>query len=597
MTPDREQPAAPHHRRDAAHAVADDYVAALARTDHEAATVAGVPLEGPLPRLSPDAYDDRLAAAHAARSALRGLPPVPAPGAHPDDPEDPDDPAGADAALRLVLAERLDAEIDLAEVGFTQRLLAPLATPVDAVRATFDHLPRDTDADWETVLDALGGVGGAYADYLATLTRSARRGHVVAARQVTGIAARCRRWVDDGFHAGVVAGAPDHLRARAEAAAADAARATSRFADDVERVLLPVAPTADPVGRELYTRTARAFLGTDVDLLETYAWGWSELDRIAGEADALARELHPDGFDAAARMLDEQPERHLAPADIEPWLAERVARVADHVDGRHLDLPAGRHRLPECRMSTAASGVMYYDPPGADLTRPGRVWWTVDPAVGARTWREATTVHHEGVPGHHTQILAAMTAPGLHPWQRHLCEVHGHAEGWAHWAEAWAAEIGLLDDPAERLGMLVGQAWRAARIVIDLGLHLDLPIPPGRGRRGGLAGGAALGEHARWSVDLAVDFLRTVTGLGPSMARFEVDRYLGWPAQALAFRVGAREFESVRVAARTAAGPAWDERAFLTALLRLGPMGLGPLRTLGTALAAVPGTRRGGAPA
>lgn len=65
------------------------------------------------------------------------------------------------------------------------------------------------------------------------------------------------------------------------------------------------------------------------------------------------------------------------------------------------------------------------------------------------------------------------------------------------------------------------------------------------------------------------------------MARFEVDRYLGWPAQALAFRVGAREFESIRVQARSAAGAAWDERAFLTELLRLGPMGLGPLRTLG----------------
>ena len=80
---------------------------------------------------------------------------------------------------------------------------------------------------------------------------------------------------------------------------------------------------------------------------------------------------------------------------------------------------------------------------------------------------------------------------------------------------------------------------------------------------------------------LAVSFLRAVTGLGPSMARFEVDRYLGWPAQALAFRVGAREFESIRTQARAAAGTGWDERAFLTELLRLGPMGLGPLRVLG----------------
>ena len=547
--------------------VADRYVADLARTDHEAATVAGLELEGSLPRLSPDAYDDRIGAARAARAALT---------AHPADGTD-----STDAALHLVLAERLDAEIDLAESGFTERLLAPLATPVDAIRSTFDHLPRESHDDWLAVLDALERVGDAHGDYLATLGRAADRGHVVAARQVRGIAARCRGWVDADFYGRLVADAPATLGERARSAATAASRSTTGFADDVEDRLLAVAPVEDAVGVRLYTSTARAFLGRDVDLHETYAWGWSELDRIAAEAEALAMELHPDGFDAAVRMLDAETAGHLATGDIERWLTERVARVADHVDGRHLDLPSAPHRIPECRMSTAASGVMYYDPPGADLARPGRVWWTVDPAVGARTWREATTLHHEGVPGHHTQIVTAMTTPGLHPWQRHLCEVHGHAEGWAHWAEAWAAEIGLLDDTAERLGMLIGQAWRAARIVIDMGLHLDLPIPAGRSPLGGLAGGAALAGETRWSVELAVSFLRAVTGLGPSMARFEVDRYLGWPAQALAFRVGAREFESIRTQARSAAGAGWDERAFLTDLLRLGPMGLGPLRTRG----------------
>ncbi len=547
--------------------VADRYVADLARTDHRAATVAGLDLAGSLPRLSPDDHDDRAAAARTARTALgdRASAAV----------------DGADDALRLVLAERLDAEIDLVECGFTERLLAPLATPVDAIRSTFDHLPRESEQDWLTVLDALERVGQAHTDYLATLARAADRGHVVAARQVGGIAARCRGWVEDDFYGRLVAAVPDRLADRARSAATSAARATATFADDVERRLLPVAPVEDAVGVRLYTSTARAFLGQDVDLLETYDWGWSELDRIADEAELLATELHPDGFDAAVRMLDADTGRSLPTARIEPWLTERLSRVADHVDSRHLDLPPPPHRVPECRMTTAASGVMYYDPPGADLARPGRVWWTVDPAVGARTWREATTLHHEGVPGHHTQIVTAMTTPGLHPWQRHLCEVHGHAEGWAHWAEAWAAEIGLLDDPAERLGMLVGQAWRAARIVIDMGLHLDLPIPAERSRRGGLAGGAALARETRWTVPLAVSFLRAVTGLGPSMARFEVDRYLGWPAQALAFRVGAREFEAIRTRARAAAGTGWDERTFLTELLRLGPMGLGPLRVLG----------------
>lgn len=548
--------------------VADTYVAALARTDADAAAIARRPAPAVLPMLAPDAFDDRVSAAREARAAL----------SHHGNNDD--------RALALVLSERLDAEIDLVECGFTERLLAPLATPIDAVRSTFDELPHGTDTEWEHVIETLHGVAGAHDDYLSTLVRSAGRGHVVAARQVAQTATRCRGWVEhDDFYGHLAAAAPPSVRERAVDAAASASSATLRFADEIEQALLPVAPASDAVGHALYTHTARAFLGYKVDLLETYDWGWSELDRIAAEADVLAHELHAEGFDAAVRALDSDPTRRLSSSiEVEQWLTARMATIADLVDGRYLELPPEPLRRPECRMASAASGVMYYAQPDPAMTRPGRVWWTVDPAVGARTWREATTLHHEGVPGHHTQIVTAMTTPALHPWQRHLCQVHGHAEGWAHWVEAWCAEVGLLDDPAERLGMLIGQAWRAARIVIDMGIHLDLPIPAERADRGGLAGGSSLRGARRWSYDVAVDFLRAVTGLGPTMARFEVDRYLGWPAQALAFRVGAREFESIRVEARRVAGSQWDERAFLTDLLRLGPMGLGPLRTLGRAL-------------
>lgn len=441
--------------------IADRYVADLSRTDADAAAVIGREPTSVLPQLSPDAFDNRAEAARRARAALNS--------SRPHD----------DEALALVLRERLDAEIDLVECGFTERLLAPLATPIDAVRSTFGELLRQSTDDWDRIIEALLAVSGAHEDYLATLVRSSQRGHVVSSRQVREIAKRCRGWVNgDDFYGALARDTPTALRDRAVAASEAAGAATLKFADAVEQALLPVAPVADAVGRELYTHTARAILGVAVDLDETYAWGWSELDRIASEADDLCRTLHPDGFDAAVAALDADPARLLSSGeDVERWLAERMETIADHVDGRHLDLPAEPLRRPECRMASAAFGVMYYAQPDPGLTRPGRVWWTVDPAVGGRTWREATTVHHEGVPGHPTQIVTAMTTPGLHPWQRHLCHVHGHAEGWAHWAEAWCAEIGLLDDPAERLGMLIGQAWRAARIVIDLGLHLGLPIP------------------------------------------------------------------------------------------------------------------------
>jgi uncharacterized protein (DUF885 family) len=182
------------------------------------------------------------------------------------------------------------------------------------------------------------------------------------------------------------------------------------------------------------------------------------------------------------------------------------------------------------------------------------------------TWREVSTVHHEGVPGHHTQTVIAMVEPDLHPWQRAMAHVHGHSEGWAHYAERLADEFGLLRDAGERLGMLYGQRWRAARIVVDMGLHLGFPIPAGNG----------ITTETEWSPEVGTAVLRFAGGLDEATARFEVDRYLGWPGQALAFRVGARVWEQLRAAASSR--PGFDLKEFHMRALRMGPMGLGPLR-------------------
>jgi len=538
-------------------AVADDYLDALATVDPDAAAAAGVALSSPFPGFGPDDFDLRRAAADRALAGLALAAPV----------------RTGEKELAAALAERLAAEISLDQDGFTQSLLAPLATPVHAVRSVFDELPTTTAEDWLELAHHLHGVGPALAGYAATLTRSADRGHLAAPRLIKGAAAQCRGWItDDGFYAGLVGRAPDAARTAVADGVAAARAGTAAFADFLAGDLLPRSDRDERAGRERYARTAAAFLGAEVDLDETYAWGWAELDRIGREINRLARDVDPGGFVAAAAALDADPRRRLADADaVESWLRQGVARIADRVDGVHLDL-VPQARVPDCRISTSGSGVMYYAPPDPALTRPGQVWWTAEPGAVVHTWRETTTLHHEGVPGHHTQITAALTSGALHPWQRALCHVHGYAEGWAHHAENWAGEIGLLDDPGDRLGMLLGQAWRAARIVIDAGLHLDLSIPDGRL--------VEFDRPRRWTVELGVAYLGRVSGIGPALAGFEVERYLGWPAQALAFRVGARLFADITAEARAAAGPAFDSRVFHNQLLATGPMGLAPLRSL-----------------
>lgn len=527
--------------------IADQLLSDLAAVDPSAAEAMGLEPESVMPALAPADFDTRRSAQTRALQAVRSL-------------------GRPGTGLAAALVERLTSELALDDAGFTRALLAPLATPVHEVREVFDKLPHETPEQWARVAAHLAQVPGTLADYADTLRASAAAGHVVAARQVQGAAAQCEQWVDpagDDFYRRLICSAAPSTAL--ETGAREASEATARFAEFLRTELLPQAPERDGVGRELYTVTSRAFLGDDVELDETYAFGWDELARLTAEMREVARSLGADSIEQASAALDADPAQRLSdPDQLLAWLQGRVDEVTDAVDGVHFDLPPIARRA-ECRLSAASSGVMYYSQPDAAFTRPGRIWWS-PPAESSYAWREVTTVHHEGVPGHHLQITIAMAEPGLHPWQRSMAHVHGYVEGWAHYAERLCDELGLLRTPGERLGMLYGQRWRAARIVIDMGLHLGLPIPAGNG----------FTDAVEWTPSLGVAVLRAASGTDEASARFEVDRYFGWPAQALSFRVGARLWRQVRAVAERE--PDFDLREFHMRALQMGPMGLRPLR-------------------
>lgn len=532
---------------------ADRYLAGLARLDPKAAQVLGEQPEIVLPRLSPEAFDARHALATSVSTVDQRTP------------------------LGAALAERTASDAALHESGFATRLLAPLATPVHEVRSVFDDLPTDTEHDWAVLAANLARVPAALSDYTATLRRSAERGNIAPLRQIRAVAAQCESWTDparDDFYPALARRYPGGaLTGRLARAASAAAEATARFSRFLTEELAPRAPVPDAAGRDLYEVTATAFLGARVDLDELYDYGWALLAALDAELSTEATKITPDGIAAALSTLDEDPRYRLTGTDaLVGWLRDRVAETTDVLDGTHFDIPA-RTRAVECHIVRANAGVMYYNAPDPGLTRPGRVWWTVPhDADRIASWRQISTLHHEALPGHHLQHAITMTLP-LHPWQRTLCHVHGYAEGWAHYAEQLADELDLIRDPGERIGLLLDRRWRAARIVIDLGLHLRLPIP----RHNGVT------EEREWTPATARSFLMAVASLDAKTAGFEVDRYLGWPGQALSFAVGARLWREARAAAERIAGPAFDRKEFHARALALGPMGLGPLRTFLTA--------------
>lgn len=523
--------------------VADIYLQARSGVDPEAAAAIGQGVESRLPTFSPEAYDRRHSADKAALYALQGSP----------------------GLLAAVMRERLESEVALDRVGFTRRLLAPLATPVHQIRQIFDDLPTGTVAERMQVRAHLAAVPNALAELQRTLAAETERGNVVAQRQVRVVAEQVERWLADGLFTGLLDGEASRET--------DAARsAFGRFATFLRAWVLPTAPIVDGVGREVYQVTAGAFLGEQVDLDALYSYGWDLIAELQQQAREVATEIvgNPD-VAAAVAHLDAEPAGRVDVGEpLLRWLQQRIDAATEIAHERVAAIP-DRTRAVEAKLVTALSGVMYYNPPDPGLTRPGRVWWTVPEGTTAvATWREVSTVHHEGVPGHHLQHAISHELACLHPWQRYLCHVHGYAEGWAHYSEALADEVGLIRTPGERLGLVFARLWRACRIVIDLGLHLDLPIPAG-------APGPC-GDASRWSPELGAQVLHEIAQVDPQTARFEVDRYLGWPGQALAFAVGAKLWRDARLEAEQREDSAFDLRTFHTRALSLGPMGLGPLR-------------------
>lgn len=519
--------------------LADDYLTRLAAFDPAAAALVGAPVP-PWPDLSPEAVQGRYHLDRSTAASLRGAP------ARNRDEE----------RLQKAMVERLDSAAALFEIGFLPRLLAPLATPIHQIVSRLEAAPRESDRDRAELARLLEAVPATLADHRATLNWAREKGWVASRRQVGIVATQIRTWLGNGpgavltaLHAALAA-APD-LAGPAGAAMAGF-EATAGF---LERDLAPHAADRDGVGDEEYRVTAGAFLGSPVDPDEVAEWGRSQVADLEAKASALADLIEPGaGLDAVCRRLDSV--RRIGRDEVENWLHTRIERAIEAMSGWGLPGEVGDL---SCRITESTAGVMFYSPAPPGGGRPGLVWWTLE-GDSVPEWRQVTTVHHEGVPGHHLQHVMAATAD-LHPWQRHLCHVHGYAEGWAHHAEALAGELGLLEDPAENLGFVLGQLHRACRIVADSALHLD----PGPGRVAG------------WSVSEAVDYLQRVGRLDAATARFEVDRYLGWPAQALAFRVGARAWDELRTAAEVDNGPDFDAAAFYRRMLGLGPMGLAPL--------------------
>lgn len=545
-------------------AIADRFVADYSALDPITATEMGVPgHDDRMPDLSPDGYSAREALVRAAYHAAEGATPV-------DDRE---------TVARDAFLERLGLQLERYDARLPQSQVSVIASALHEVRMVFDLMPTDGEQAWSDIDARLAAVPEALDGYRETLLVSADAGHVSARRQLGEVAGQVRSWTGSGDAPGVFEGLVERaevgpaLAGRLREHARSATEALAAFGSFLGEELAPRGREVEAVGRELYSLDSRYFLGATVDLDETYAWGWGELHRIEVEMSGVAASIVPGGgLDEAVAALDADHGRTIHGKEaFRAWMQELADRTMRELADVHFDIPEPVRRI-ECCLAPTSDGGIYYTGPSEDFVRPGRMWWSVPEGIeDFSTWREVTTVFHEGVPGHHLQIGQTAYRTGLlNRWQRLMCWVSGHGEGWALYAERLMEELGHLEDPGDRLGMLDGQALRAARVVVDIGMHLRLEIPRDN----------PFGFHPgeRWTPALGLEFMRQHCRLEDAVVTFEVNRYLGWPGQAPSYKVGERIWLQARADAQARQGASFDLRAFHRAALDLGPLGLDPLR-------------------
>ena len=478
-----------------------------------------------------------------------------------------------------VMREMLESEIDSYEVGEHLRAIRVIAGDVESAHSVFDLMRAEDKDDWAVINERISNVAGAFAGMRESWLLGMSRGVVTSQRQVLAVAeqldAYAGRTGSPAFfrtladRASTVAGAPmDDLRKNAEAATA----ATIETANFLRTTYLPAARDADGCGEEVHAVARRQFLGAVIDPREAYDWGWEETMRLDEEIRRCGELIAPGESPAAVRhLLDTDPARAVhGEENLRAWLQELMDEAMTFlIDGKHFNIDP-RIRTVEAMISPpGGAAAMYYTQPAEDLSRPGRTWYPANGRTSFPRWGEPTTAYHEGVPGHHLQCATAVLQRDRLSRMQRLFFNSGHGEGWALYSERLMDEFGFLENPDYRLGYLYGQALRAARVVVDLGIHCGYAIPKSSQWHPG----------EKWTPELMLEFVTEHSSSDDEFNRSEVDRYLGWPAQAISYKLGERVWLRLRDEAKQRHGASFDLADWHDKALKLGNLGLDQLQS------------------
>ena len=473
-----------------------------------------------------------------------------------------------------VLRENLQADIEAHGTGEHLRAIRIIAGDVEEARAIFDLMPTDTAEHWQNIAGRMSQVPAAFAGMRESWRLGMDRGVVTSRRQALASAGQLDEFAGSpaqpGFFTAFVEGAaavPGAPLEQLRTLAADCAAAMRETAGFLRDTYAPAARESDGCGEEAHAAARRKFLGAVIDPREAYEWGWEETMRLDEEIRRCGEQILPGATPAEVRhLLDTDPARMVDGEDnLRDWLQGLMDEAMSFlISEGHFRIDP-RIRTVEAMISPpGGAAAMYYTSPSEDLSRPGRTWYPANGRTSFPRWGEPTTAYHEGVPGHHLQCATAVIEKDRLSRVQRIFFNSGHGEGWALYAERLMDEFGFLENPDYRLGYLYAQAFRAARVVVDLGIHCGFEIPKSSKWHPG----------EKWNPGLMLEFMSARSSSDDEFNRSEIERYLGWPGQAISYKLGERVWLRLRDDAKRRGGAGFDIAAWHDRALKLGNLGL-----------------------
>ena len=469
-----------------------------------------------------------------------------------------------DEIARKVILQELDDYIRDTEDYFYYAYWGSIFSDPEIIYEVFKEMPNVTSKDLGNIIKRMEAIPQVIAEWISALKDVAEL-DIVNAKMRVGFTIEVINHFSKGkFIQRAKAIAPENKRLLK--AAKEAEIAYEQLSAWLEVKYMPIAKNDWRVGEERYVKMAEMYAGAKVNPRELYEWGLKDLEKINKEMWKVAKKIKPDAESLieVRDALNADPKYTVTGVDnFKKYLEGIIQLSIKELNGTVFDIPAKARKCIVIMDEDTIDESPYYMSASDDLEVPGRTYYPVCGRESFSTWENYSTWFHESIPGHHMQfITASLNKKTLSKWQRTLGWNSGYSEGWALYSERLMDELGYFKDPGYKMGYLMCQAMRSARLVVDTGLHLGYEDPNGE----------------VWTFDSAVRFMAERALLQDRYAVSEIKRYISMAGQAVSYKIGEKVWLEARAEAEKRLGDKFNLKKFHMHALKLGPMRLDMLQ-------------------